>query len=360
LSYSHRIYSGGFRIWFKVVLSYFVIFASITAPLPAQEQGSQEEAQTVRLGDIGRIEGVRENQLIGFGLVTGLQGEGDSPRSEVSKKMLANFFSAFQSQIETDAIQSKNSAAVVVSAEVPSFIRPGQRIDVEVSSLLDARNIDGGVLLQTNLQAANGQVYAVAQGRVEGARPASGKSTIGRILEGAIVEEPVLSRFDTNEGVALLLDRADFSTVIKARDALRQALPDYKIRALDAAKIEILPGEEAQYDSVELSALVESVEIVPDNPATVVINRYSGVVVMGQNVRVAPVLISFDQGELSIGADRFKGEAESEGSVEINRTARVKDLVEVLKTAGLKVDDIIEVLRTLERAGALYGTVETM
>ena len=318
---------------------------------------SQEEAM-VRVRDIASFEGVRENQLVGFGLVTGLRGQGDSTRSELVKRMLSNFMQSFGVQMEADALQSKNSAAVVVTATAPSFAREGQKLDVDVSSLLDARNLEGGILLQTNLKGANGQVYAVAQGRVVSVEKEDSAKTVGRVLSGGIVERDIVSDFHEQAAIAVLLNNPDFLMAMKVSDAIAAEFPEYSVRAVDAEKIEIRKDDDAEFDPVTLSASVGEIAVVPEFPARVVINRYSGVVVMGQNVRVAPVVISFKESELSVG---WAGSSsENESNIQFEQTARVKDVIDVLTKAGLKVDDIIDVLQTIERAGALYGTLEVM
>lgn len=343
------------------------------------ENGISAGGVKVRIRDIASFEGVRENQLVGFGLVTGLKGQGDSPRSELVKKMMANFLGSFDIQMKQEDLQSKNSAAVVVTAVVPPFVRSGRRLDVDVSSLLDARDLEGGILMQTNLKAANGEIYAVAQGRVVSMESEAPK-TVGRVLSGALVERDVVSEFTTESGgISVLLDNPDFEMARRVEKVVRENFPHYTVRAVDAEKIEVFPpsgkyptdgtaaGEDAvqpaseeQYSLVALSARIGALEVSPDYPARVVINRYSGVVVMGQNVRVAPVVISFRESELTIGYPLSGSEESGSSSVQFGETAEVKDVVSVLKKAGLKVDDIIEVLQTLEHAGALYGRLEIM
>ncbi len=324
----------------------------------------EAQAAEVKIRDIASIEGVRSNQLVGFGLVTGLQGDGDSSRSQLNKKLLSNLLASFDVNIAAEEIDSKNSAAVVVTAEVPPFIRAGQTVDVTVSSLMDARNISGGVLLQTNLKAANGQVYAVAQGPVVStystdADQRSERRTTASIISGAIIERPVVSEFRNESGVAVLLNSPDFSLAIAVRDVISQEFEGFAVRAVDAEKIEVIPGPESDIGYTELSAQIEQLTVNPDFPARVVINRRSGVVVMGKSVRIAPVVVSFKSSEISVGWSPT-GETDENTSVQFDDTVRVEELVSVLKEAGMKVDDIIEVLKTIQRAGALYGTLEVM
>ena len=333
----------------------------LTAPLHGQQTDlsvpSENLQSQVKIRDIASFEGVRDNQLVGFGIVTGLHGQGDSTRSELVKKMLANFLQSFGLSIESEEIQSKNSAAVLVTAAAPPFARSGQKIDVDVSSLLDARNLEGGILMQTNLKGANGVVYAAAQGRVVSVEKNNSLKTVGRVLSGGIVERDIISEFHTEDAVAVLLNNPDFSMAIKVRDAVVDNFPAYSVRALDAEKIEIRPGSDETFDPVDMSSMIGNLYVRPEFPARVVINRYSGVVVMGQNVRIAPVVISFKESEMSVG---WRNNEEKKQSVQLEETASVKDVVDVLTNAGLTVDDIIDVLQTLERAGALFGTLEVM
>lgn len=343
-----------------------LIFFALLVFLAAGETTEQVSAQSaeVKIRDIATIEGVRSNQLVGFGLVTGLQGDGDSSRSQLNKKLLSNMLAAFDVNLPAEDIDSKNSAAVVVTADVPPFIRAGQTVDVTVSSLMDARNIAGGVLLQTNLKAANGQVYAVAQGPVVSSYSTdddqgSDRRTTASIISGAIIERPVVSEFSNESGVAILLNSPDFSLAIAVRDAIRQQFEGFAVRAIDAEKVEVIPAPESEIGYTELSARIEQLTVNPDFPARVVINRRSGVVVMGKSVRIAPVVVSFKSSEISVGWSPT-GDTQEYTSVQFDDTVRVEDLVSVLKEAGMKVDDIIEVLKTIQRAGALYGTLEIM
>jgi len=187
----------------------------------------------------------------------------------------------------------------------------------------------------------------------------SDKRTTGSIVAGAIIEQPVVSDYQSENGVAVLLNSPDFSLAVAVRDAIQSQYEDFAVRAVDAEKIEVIPSEESEISSTELSAAIEQLTVNPDYPARVVINRHSGVVVMGKSVRIAPVVVSFNSSEISVGWNRT-GESAAQSSVQFDETVKVEELVSVLKEAGMKVDDIIEVLKTIQRAGALYGTLEVM
>ena len=165
---------------------------------------------TVRIKEIAALKGVRENQLLGIGLVTGLAGKGDSSGSVLLKKALANLIGNFGFEIDPGDIKSKNSAVVMVSTEVPPFARPGERVDLSISSIGDAKSLAGGILLQTSMKAADGQVYAVAQGKVFVGGALDGVKTVGTITGGAIVEKEILSEFIVDGRIAVVLRDPDF------------------------------------------------------------------------------------------------------------------------------------------------------
>ena len=167
--------------------------------------GFSQEAMKVRLKDIAYLQGVRENQLVGFGLITGLEGNGDSSNSALLKNVLSNLLSSFSISIDTDDISSRNTAVVMVTADIPAFVRSGDRISIHVSSLGDARSLSSGVLLQTPLKASNGIIYAVAQGQVGRGGVNTGPETVSIIPGGAIVEREVLSNYLDNNRVSILL-----------------------------------------------------------------------------------------------------------------------------------------------------------
>lgn len=337
------------------------VLAAILLILPLSLCAQQEDARGVRLKEIADVQGIRTNQLVGFGIVTGLEGTGDSTRSELMKKLIANFVAAFDVEIGEDEIQSKNSAAVMVTADTPPFARSGQRIDVTVSSLQDARSLAGGVLLQTPLKAANGTVYAVAQGKVVASTGEDGNGTVGSVVEGALIERQIVSKFGDGEtGFSLLLKNPDFTTAYAVFEAVSAEFSDLTVTPVDASKIRVnIPGESAQR-RMEIISKVENLRVVPDTVGKVVINPASGVVVMGTGVRIGPVSVSYDSAELEVGPFSPTQQQGNNGAFLLESTSTVGDLVSILKDAGLSIDDIIEIVKTIERAGALYGTLEVM
>ncbi len=317
-------------------------------------------APTVRIKDIATLQGVRENQLLGIGLVTGLAGKGDSSNSVLLKKALANLMASFGFEIGVDEIKSKNCAVVMVSSEVPAFVRPGERIDLTISSIGDARSLEGGILLQTNLKAANGQVYAVAQGKVlvSNARD----SVVGTITDGAIVEQEILSEYFTDNRISVLLRDPDFVTASAVASAIRSKFENINVNTLDASLIEVEVPEERRGDIVAFIGEMELLTLTPDVAGKVVIDSGSGVIIVGENVRIGKVAVSYKSISVNIGspasgsASRSSwGEEETPDLFVVEETASVDDLVTVLRAVGLKTDVIVGIMRAIEKAGALFG-----
>ncbi len=337
------------------------LFILVSVASLAAEDSARNSGSGVRIKEIATIQGIRDNQLVGFGIVTGLEGTGDSSRSTLMKRLIRNFVTAFDVEIEESSIQSKNSAAVMVTADTPPFVRPGQRIDVRVSSLQDARSLSGGILLQTPLKAANGSVYAIAQGQVSSSTGEDGNGTVGSVVEGAIVEREIVSRrIDGEEGFSLLLTRPDFTTAYAVYEAIREEFPDLTVTPVDASKIRVVIPEADAKRRMEVISRVERLRVLPDATGKVVINPSSGVVVMGTGVRIGAVSVSYDSAELEVGPYNPSGGGQEKGAFLLESTTTVGDLVSLLKEAGLSIDDIIEIVKTIERAGALYGTLEVM
>jgi flagellar P-ring protein precursor FlgI len=317
-------------------------------------------APTVRIKDIADLRGVRQNQLVGIGLVTGLAGRGDSPNSELLKAAIANLVSNFGFRIQAADVRSRNCAVVTVSCLIPSFVRAGETADVTVSSIGDARTLEGGVLLQTPLQGANGQVYALAQGRIFSSPAANGQGTVGTIPEGAIVEQEVVSGFLSGDSLSILLRSPDFVTANTVGEAIRQAYPDIFLRTVDASMIEVTVPEERRDDPVAFIAELESIELTPEASNRVVIDSSSGVIIFGERVRIGKVAVSYK--DISVNVSPYRAaaalqEQQSEQNFVIQETTTVEDLVETLKTIGLDTQAIIHIVKAIDKAGSLYGTL---
>lgn len=335
---------------FLVVLWISIGAAAFAAPLE------------VRLKDVAYVRGVRDNQLVGFGLVTGLQGRGDTSRSAMLQKVVQNLASAFGISVPQKDINSRNCAVVMVTATLPSFSHSGDRIPVTVSSIGDATDLTGGVLLQTNLKAANNQVYAVAQGLVSGPGTSSVK-TVGDVPYGAIVEKGTSPSFTENGMVQIVLRNPDFITANAAVDAIKKAYPTVEVHAVDPSLIQVKIPSDQSANPVGFIASLEKLQLTPDASDVVVINPRSGIVVVGQNVRIGTVAVSYKNTQISIGelSNPYYGiNTGTQNPFVISNTTTVGDLVSTLKDAGVGADTLIEVLKAIDRAGALYGKLVVM
>lgn len=352
----------------------------VTAPLHAQ----------VRIKDIADIEGVRENQLVGYGLVVGLNGTGDKLTSAVfTKQSLIGMLERLgvNTRDQERQLDTKNIAAVMVTANLPPFVRPGSRIDVTISALGDATNLTGGMLLVTPLLGADGEVYAVAQGAiVTGAVSARGGAqsvtrgvpTAGRISNGAIVEREVHFAFGQTPEMRLSLRNPDLTTARRMADAINRSTGgQMRARATDPRTVLLNPPAGA--DVVGLVADIEQLRVTPDMPAKVVVEEASGIIVMGANVRISTVAIA--QGNLTIrvtetpqvsqpnpfgGGEtvvvpRTEIEIDDQGDRKLGILeggTTLQDLVRALNSLGVGPRDMISILQSIKAAGALQAELE--
>lgn len=341
----------------------------------------------VRLKDIAQIQGARGNQLIGYGLVVGLEGTGDSKGTLFTTQSVANMMQRFGISVPAAQMKVKNIAAVIVTADLPPFAREGSRIDVTVSSLGDARSLQGGTLLQTPLMGADGNVYAVAQGPVSvgGFGASSGGSsqqknhlTVGRIPAGAIVEREVPASVVRDNSVLITLNTPDFTTAARVASAIRQKFPQTLPRALDASTVKVELSGEDREDAVTLIAALQEITVQPDTPARVVINERTGTVVLGGNVTLSPAAVA--HGNLTVRIEAkpqvsqpaplsggtttttvrrdVKVTEQSERLIALPEAVTVDQLVKALNTLGVSPRDLMSILQALKAVGALHAEVE--
>lgn len=348
-------------------------------------------AQADRLKDIASIQGVRDNPLIGYGLMVGLDGSGDQTmQTPFTTQSLNNMLMQLGITLPADSkMQLKNVAAVMVTAVLPPFARPGQTIDITVSSMGNAKSLRGGTLLMTPLKGADGQVYALAQGNmvIGGAGASSGGSqakinqiSSGRIPGGAIVERAVGSPIVEDGSFTLELNTSDFGTAQKAVDAINQNLGASTARALDARMIQIRAPANPD-DRVGFLARVQNLEIVPSQiGAKVVINARTGSVVMNQNVRVNDCAIAHGSlsvviktepvisqpnalaGGATVVAQRSQIEINQEGSAlqVVKAGASLADVVKGLNALGANPQDLVSILQAMKSVGALRAELEVI
>ena len=309
-----------------------------------------------RLKDIVTVKGVRENPIIGYGLVIGLNGTGDAG-GEVTNTSLKKMFEKLGLNPKTE-ISSKNVAAVVVTAKLPPFARVGQKVDLVVSSIGDASSLAGGTLLVTPLKAGDGSIYAVGAGplSIGGMKKGAKFATTGTIPSGATVEREVLSEFEKKNALRLSLNNPDFTTAARVEKVINEELGGKFASAKDSTTIDLIVPTQYERNVVQLMALIENFKVNPDSVAKIVINERTGTIVAGGDVVVSPVAIS--HGDLSI---EVKGEDSKNGKGSVyfmEKGTTLGELVKSLNAFGVSPEDLISIFQTLKRDGALVGEIE--
>lgn len=350
-----------------------------------------ETAATSRIKDIADFEGVRDNQLVGYGLVVGLNGTGDNIKSiNFAKESLISMLDRIGINSRDGQLKSKNIAAVMVTATLPAFARQGSRIDVMVSALGDAKNLQGGTLVATPLIGANGEVYAVAQGQVAVGAAAGGGATqsivkgvptSGRIANGAIIENEVPFSLESLKNIRIALRNPDFTTARRVSDAINALLGQSAAKALDPATVSLDIPEQYQDKIVDLMTKIEQLQVQPDQMAKVVIDESSGIVVIGKDVKINKLAIA--QGNLTIKITDIPFVSQplpfSDGTtvtgvntvVDINEGVETKlsvldtgvnlqELVDGLNALGVSPRDLISILQAVKASGALQADIEVM
>jgi flagellar P-ring protein precursor FlgI len=346
-------------------------------------------ADTVRLKDIGKFDGWRDNALVGYGLVTGLAGTGDSPNNKATRQSIANVLAQFDVVVPADDILSRNAAAVMITARLPPVARAGDTLDVTVTSMGDARSLAGGALLMAPLKGPNGKVYALAQGALfvggykydlNGNVAQKNHPTVGSIPAGATVEVGVrASILKPDNTMVFALAEADFTTSSRIATAINNAFGQQIARAQDAEGVEIAVPEASRARLVDFVTRIERLDVEPDTRARVVVDERTGTVVSGGDVRIAKVVISHGDLKLSIVTDNtvsqpllvrqtgpevrtetvansriHVGERDETGYVSASNNT-VADLIQALTRIKTSTRDIISILRAVKAAGALHA-----
>lgn len=318
-------------------------------------------AQPARIKDIANIRGVRENQLIGYGLVVGLKGTGDS-KLEFTNKSMARMLDKLGMKVGDKEVSGKNVAAVLITTKLPPFARSGNPLDVTVNSIGDASNLSGGTLVQTPLRAADQQIYAVAQGSLLVGDAGKGHPTVGRIPNGALIERDVGDGFAQRQMYRLTLHNPDFTTAARMAKQINMDLGGKFAGASDAATIDLVVPPAFEGRGVELLAIIESIDVAPDFRARVVVNEKTGTVIIGEQVRVSQVAIS--HGDLSLrveGQQKGKGKDQTQDRVAlIEGEINVGALVKAMNQLGVSPKDLITILQNLKAVGALHGELEIL
>jgi flagellar P-ring protein precursor FlgI len=387
--------SGRFKIFFVIALAAF-----FSAP---------QVCHAVRIKDLASIKGVRSNQLFGYGLVIGLNGSGDKGGTGFTVQALANMMEKMGIHVSPQDVKVSNVAAVMVNATLPPFARIGKKLDVMVSSVGDAKSLQGGTLLLTALKGVDGKVYALAQGPIvvggfgvggdAGGGVTKNHPTAGRIANGATVEKEVTLSLDNRKEVTLVLENPDFMTATRVAEAVRAQFGEDLAKPVDSGTLTIRIPDSFQDDVVPLLAKLGELDVTPDAAARVIVNEKTGTIVIGENVGISTVAVA--HGNLSIqiketkevsqprpfGVSREISNAapammpngtvvaqggatvvtpntdvsvneEKTGLVLIEKKRTVGELVKGLNAIGVSPRDLITILQTIKAAGALQAELE--
>ncbi len=356
---------------------------AVCVALPAPAWGA-------RVKDIGNFYGQRDNQLMGSGLVVGLNRTGDSPRNEMSIRTLANRLQGLGVSLQMEDILTRNVAVVMVTAEIGADYRPGSRLDVTVASTGDATSLEGGQLLLTPLHGADGEIYAVASGSLlvggysvtaGGDTARKNHTTVGRIGGGALVERSIPTGIDYNAQPAVewVLADPDYTTATRVAASINEALETELAHARDSGTVVMKVPEVFRGHFPDFAALVEAVEVTVDVPARVVVNERTGTVVMGADVKISAVAVA--HGSLTIEVQRRQevsqpnaladGETvvtsesriqanEAAGELKVIEGVTIGELVSALNAMGVTPRDLITILQSFRAAGALHAELVTM
>jgi len=351
-------------------------------------------ASAARIKDIASVDGVRDNQLMGFGLVGGLSGTGDDPKSApFTAEAIANMLASFGFQLEPGQIKVKNFAAVMVTADMPAYVSSGDRLDISVSSIGTAKSLEGGQLYQTLLRGADNRVYAVGQGPVSLGRTVGdegggrgGIKTIGRIPGGALIEDTVSSTVIKPDGaIRLNLNSPDFTTANAIVQSIEAVYGTGSAVALDAGCVLVPVPEAYRYNLVPFMSVIENLEAAPGTVAKVVINQRTGTVVIGHDVTILPVAVTHGSMTLTfgekirvpgVGVDRLNESPDQpadaapevpgeEGAVEdadpgeyMTQPTTAAEVALGLNRMNLAPGDIVAIFEAIAGSGALLGELE--
>ncbi|HTW66630.1 MAG TPA: flagellar basal body P-ring protein FlgI [Bryobacteraceae bacterium] len=363
----------------------------LIASLLPRVQGASDSPRT-RLKELVSLEGVRENQLIGYGMVVGLKGTGDRQLTIFTAQSLANMLQQMGVTVNPTLILVKNVASVMVTATLPPFAQSGMKIDATVAAIGDSASLQGGLLLMTSLRGIDGQVYSIAQGPVvtgsfiaggAGTSQTLNHPTVGRIPSGAIVERPSPAVEPTKQ-LRLQLHEADYTTAARIADVVNSHFttdtPAAIAHADNSGMVSVAIPAKFSTHTAEFIAQIEALTVQTDRPSKVVINERTGTIVMGKEVRVSPVAImhgdlsvqiqtTYDvsqPGPLSNGTTQVTPQVsvgvkeEKARNVVLKEGATVEELVRALSSIGATPRDVIAILQSLSAAGALESEIEVI
>ncbi|MCF6248775.1 MAG: flagellar basal body P-ring protein FlgI [Desulfobacula sp.] len=316
-------------------------------------------ANAARIKDLAAIKGIRSNQLTGYGLVAGLNGTGDKNSVTFTKQTLANMMERMNIFVDRNRLKVKNVAAVMITANIPPFARIGDKIDVVVSSLGDAKSLKGGTLLVSPLKGVDNKIYALAQGAVTIAMSSAAEDRdshllVARIVNGASVEREISFKLNGKRKLILSLFDPDFTTAKRMTDTINTSIGEGVAQTIDASAINLwIPDDMWEKDVAEFIADIETLSVIPDTTAKVVINEKTGTVVIGGDVTISSVAIA--HGDLSVTINQEAGDPKKESVMNLPGTSTIGDLVRGLNSLGVKPQDLIGILQSIKAAGALQA-----
>ncbi len=370
----------------RMILVSLLLALGITAP---GARAAEEKVHTAHLKDVTSVEGIRDNPLMGYGLVAGLNGTGDRQQTIFSTQTLANMLQRMGVTVSPATMLVHNIAAVFVTATLPPFARPGMRIDATISSIGDAKTLEGGTLLLTSLYGPDGQIYGIAQGgMVLGGYSTGGRGntkqvnhpTVGRISGGVLVEREAVVSLRGVTAVSLLLHNPDYSTARGIAAVINKELGSDSAHAVDSRRVEIA-GIEKGLDSVpQLLARIEELQVPFTTPAKVIVNERTGTVVMGADVSLGPCSIlhgslaievtthlevsqpqPLGQGQTEVAPQTtVKAQEGPAQAIHLEEGATVDELIRGLQSIGATARDIVAILQAIKAAGALQAELEIL
>ncbi len=346
-------------------------------------------ASGARLKDISSLKGVRSNQLVGYGLVIGLNGTGDGTQTQFTTQSLVNMMERLGIHTLPEKVKVENVAAVMVTASLPPFSKMGSTIDVLVSSIGDAESLQGGTLVMTPLKGADNNIYAIAQGALlVGGFASSGAAgggvsknhpTVARIPGGALIEREIPFDFNSLKDITVALDHPDFTTALRVSDAINRSMQSISAIPVDAGTVKINIPENFGGNHVTLVASLEQIDIQPDQMAKIVISERTGTVIMGEKVMISPVAIAhgnlsveikekkdvsqpapFSEGETVVTPDTEVNVSEEKNQLLVvsPEKADLGSLVKALNAIGVSPRDLITVFQAIKASGALQADLE--
>jgi len=315
-------------------------------------------AKPIRLKELVDVKGVRENPIIGYGLVIGLNGTGDGG-GEIVDNSLRKMFQKLGLNPQNE-ISSKNVASVIVTARLKPFARMGQRIDVKVSSIGNAKSLAGGTLLVTPLKGGDGKVYAIASGSISvgGLTNGSKFPTSGLVTNGGTVEKELELNFDKKKSLRLSLKNPDFTTSARIEKVINQELGGKFANSKDSTTVDLIIPAHYQRKVVQLLAIVENFRVYTDSVAKIIINERTGTIVAGGDILLKPVAISHGDLTIEIGDDGGGEKDKPNRFYFVDKKTSLNDLVKSLNAFGSTPEDLISIFQALKRNGALIGEIE--